>query len=72
MGLVLEEFYSQLRTVGVSAVSGEGIDDLFSAIGDAADEYHKVYRLGASILCDAEGGKGSRPRWMLCYPNPKP
>ena len=44
MSLVLEEFYSQLRTVGVSAVTGEGIDDLFKAIGEAADEYAQVYR----------------------------
>lgn len=44
MGLVLEEFYRTLRTVGVSAVSGEGVDELFEAIHSAADEYHEVYR----------------------------
>lgn len=44
MALVLEEFYSTLRTVGMSAVTGEGTEDLFAAIADAAEEYHRVYR----------------------------
>ena len=29
LGLVLEEFYNNLKTVGVSAVTGMGMDDFF-------------------------------------------
>ena len=29
LAMVLDEFYANLRTVGVSAVTGEGMDDLF-------------------------------------------
>lgn len=29
LGLVLEQFYENLNTVGVSAVTGNGLDDLF-------------------------------------------
>eukprot|EP00002_Diphylleia_rotans_P002737 TRINITY_DN11754_c0_g1_i1.p1 TRINITY_DN11754_c0_g1~~TRINITY_DN11754_c0_g1_i1.p1 ORF type:complete len:371 (+),score=93.48 TRINITY_DN11754_c0_g1_i1:78-1190(+) len=43
MSLVLEEFYSSLKTVGMSAVTGEGIGDLFSALDEAKEEYLKVY-----------------------------
>ena len=43
MSLVLDEFYSSLRTVGVSAATGQGMDDLFIAIGEAAEEYTKEY-----------------------------
>lgn len=44
MSLVLEEFYSSLRAVGVSAVTGAGADELFEAVDAAADEYWKDYR----------------------------
>ncbi|XP_064647339.1 GPN-loop GTPase 1-like [Lineus longissimus] len=44
MSLVLDEFYNNLRTVGVSAVTGEGMADLFKAIDDAAEEYEREYR----------------------------
>lgn len=33
-----------LKIVGVSAMSGAGMDDLFKAIEDAADEYEREYR----------------------------
>lgn len=44
MSLVLEEFYSHLATVGVSAVTGDGMDELFGAIGTARGEYYSVYK----------------------------
>jgi hypothetical protein len=43
MSLVLDEFYSSLTSVGVSAMTGEGMDDLFEAIGKAAKEYDEFY-----------------------------
>ncbi|KAI9343725.1 hypothetical protein DFJ73DRAFT_961056 [Zopfochytrium polystomum] len=44
MCLVLEEFYNTLKVVGVSAVTGAGMDDFFNAVDDAVDEYNKDYR----------------------------
>ncbi|KAJ3417612.1 hypothetical protein HDV05_000069 [Chytridiales sp. JEL 0842] len=44
MCLVLEEFYNALKVVGVSAVTGAGMDDFFNAIDDAVDEYHADYK----------------------------
>lgn len=43
MALMLEEFYSSLNTVGVSALTGEGLGDFFDALGRAADEYDASY-----------------------------
>eukprot|EP01116_Phalansterium_solitarium_P016596 TRINITY_DN387_c1_g1_i1.p1 TRINITY_DN387_c1_g1~~TRINITY_DN387_c1_g1_i1.p1 ORF type:complete len:358 (-),score=137.53 TRINITY_DN387_c1_g1_i1:251-1324(-) len=45
MSLVLDEFYSNLRAVGVSAVTGAGMDEFFQAVDDAAKEYYSVYRV---------------------------
>ena len=44
MCLVLEEFYSGLKHVGVSAVTGEGLDGFFAAVDAAAEEYWTTYR----------------------------
>mmetsp|Transcript_15086 Transcript_15086/g.17725 ORF Transcript_15086/g.17725 Transcript_15086/m.17725 type:complete len:395 (-) Transcript_15086:1891-3075(-) len=44
MSLVLDEFYANLRSVGVSAASGNGMDKLFSAIQEASKEYYEYYR----------------------------
>lgn len=43
MGLVLEEFYEQLSVVCCSAVTGQGMEELFDAFQDAADEYYSEY-----------------------------
>lgn len=43
MSLVLEEFYSSLMTVGVSAVTGEGIDSFFEKLADAKADYARHY-----------------------------
>ncbi|XP_059504784.1 GPN-loop GTPase 1 isoform X1 [Stegostoma tigrinum] len=44
MSLVLDEFYSQLRVVGVSAVDGTGMDGFLQQVADAAAEYETEYR----------------------------
>jgi GTPase SAR1 family protein len=43
LALVLEGFYSGVRTVGVSAVTGQGVGELMGAIGEAAEEYKGTY-----------------------------
>ena len=44
MALVLDEFYGTLKAVGISAMTGEGCDDLFDAIDAAAEEFETEYK----------------------------
>ena len=44
MSLMLEEFYRHLSVVGVSAMTGQGIDDFFVAVGQKAEEFEADYR----------------------------
>ena len=39
MSLVLEEFYQGIKVVGVSAMTGEGMDKLLIALKDIEAEY---------------------------------
>lgn len=41
--LVLDEFYKNLRSAGVSAVTGEGVADFFNQVDKSADEYTETY-----------------------------
>lgn len=41
MSLALEEFYNNLRCVGVSALTGAGVSQFLTLVQDAADEYEK-------------------------------
>ena len=41
--LAMEEFYCQLRNVGVSALTGSGMEELEGAIESAVTEYHESY-----------------------------
>ena len=44
MSLALEEFYANLRSVGVSAVTGEGFDEFLEELKSAAQEYEQDYK----------------------------
>ncbi|KAI1292049.1 GPN-loop GTPase 1 [Halotydeus destructor] len=44
LSLVLDTFYENVRTVGVSAVSGQGMDEFFDKIEEAAVEYINDYK----------------------------
>nr|CAG8447746.1 10542_t:CDS:10 [Entrophospora candida] len=50
MCLVLEEFYKHLRVVGVSAMSGSGMDKFFEAVGEAVKEYEE-YVVTYDYMC---------------------
>ena len=44
MSLVLEEFYNHLSVVGVSAMTGEGVDDFFNAVEEKRQEFNRDYK----------------------------
>ncbi|CAI9762564.1 unnamed protein product [Fraxinus pennsylvanica] len=44
LSLALEEFYKNLRSVGVSAVSGAGMDAFFKSIEASSEEYMETYK----------------------------
>ncbi|KAG6583222.1 GPN-loop GTPase 1 [Phytophthora cinnamomi] len=43
LSLVLEEFYNNLTSVGVSAATGEGMPEFFAAVDKAAKQYEDEY-----------------------------
>lgn len=44
MSLMLEEFYRHLSVVGVSSMTGKGIDEFFVAVREKAEEFRTVYQ----------------------------
>jgi GTPase SAR1 family protein len=44
MSLVLEEFYNHLSVVGVSAMTGDGIDEFFEAVEEKKAEFNRDYK----------------------------
>ncbi|KAI0485325.1 hypothetical protein GGR56DRAFT_617675 [Xylariaceae sp. FL0804] len=43
MSLMLEEFYAHLSVVGVSSMTGQGVDDFFAAVQEKAEEFRRDY-----------------------------
>lgn len=44
MSLMLEEFYAHLSVVGVSSMTGQGIDEFFEAVQAKAEEFKRDYQ----------------------------
>ncbi len=44
MSLMLEEFYRHLSVVGVSSMTGKGIDDFFTAVREKVEEFERDYK----------------------------
>ncbi|KAG9243208.1 putative GTPase npa3 [Calycina marina] len=44
MSLMLEEFYSHLSVVGVSSMTGAGIEEFFEAVGEKTEEFNRDYK----------------------------
>ncbi|MBA0830855.1 hypothetical protein Goarm_015356 [Gossypium armourianum] len=44
LSLSLDEFYKNLRSVGLSAISGAGMNEFFKAIEACAEEYMETYK----------------------------
>ena len=44
MSLMLEEFYRHLSVVGVSSMTGQGVEEFFEAVKEKAEEYERDYR----------------------------
>lgn len=45
MSMMLEEFYAHLSVVGVSSMTGQGVDEFFEAVKTKADEFNHDYQL---------------------------
>lgn len=58
LNLALDEFYSNIRAVGVSAGTGEGMGELFAALADAAHEYAEGYGKERATAAAAGVGAG--------------
>ena len=54
MSLALDEFYKDLRSVGVSSVTGKGIDSFLDLVGDARQEYETDYKKEYQRLREAK------------------
>ncbi|KAI9699060.1 MAG: hypothetical protein M1836_003249 [Candelina mexicana] len=44
MSLMLEEFYKHLSVVGVSSMTGHGVNEFFEAVGEKAQEFERDYK----------------------------
>lgn len=49
LSLVVDEFHKNVRSIGVSAVSGVGIEAFFEAIEASAEEYMENYKYSLNL-----------------------
>jgi GTPase SAR1 family protein len=57
LSLVLDEFYNHLHKVGVSAATGEGVDDFWSVVREAASEYEDGYLVDLRCRMEEQSAK---------------
>ncbi|XP_014680087.1 PREDICTED: GPN-loop GTPase 1-like [Priapulus caudatus] len=62
MSLVLDDFYSDLKSVGISAVTGSGIGQFFKLIDEAGLEYLSGYRQHYNRMREEKATKESHRR----------
>lgn len=55
LSLALEEFYKNIRSVGVSAVKGDGMDAFFKAIEACSLEYMETYKYTLNSMSSPTG-----------------
>lgn len=67
MSLMLEEFYRNLRACGVSAMTGEGMEDFFEKVEEARQEYE---RWASSLFTQESRVKPVNPRLTYYLPFP--
>ena len=57
LSLVLDEFYNHLHKVGVSAATGEGVDELWKVVQLAAEEYESGYLVDLKLRAEERMAK---------------
>ena len=64
---VLEEFYENLQSVGVSAATGEGMDEFFDKLGACRKDYEQNYL--PELHRRQQVRERSRVTSSVCFPN---
>ena len=59
MSLALDEFYGGLRAVGVSAVTGEGVETFLDKVREGREEYNTEYKVGPCSIYNSTNIKVS-------------
>ena len=57
LSLVLDEFYNHLHKVGVSSVTGDGVEEFWNVVQEAAMEYEEGYLVDLKLRIDEQQAK---------------